>query len=99
MNGAIVYEISTYLFFALAIISSIYGSYALYYAYVKKKDERENYIVLKSATQSFFIAIILFFVYYIIQISVNVADITINKIMEYSSLRRICFQLVQLYRG
>ena len=36
MNGAIVYEISTYLFFALAIISSIYGSYALYYAYVKK---------------------------------------------------------------
>lgn len=76
MNGAIVYEISTYLFFALAIISSIYGSYALYYAYVKKKDERENYIVLKSATQSFFIAIILFFVYYVIQISVNVADVS-----------------------
>ena len=76
MNGSTVYEISKYLFFILAFVSSIYWSYALYYAYVKKKNERENYIVLKSVTQSFFIAIILFFVYYIIQVSVDVVDVS-----------------------
>lgn len=62
------------IYFALLALS-LYGTYAIYYAYVKMKDERQKYIVLQSIAQAFLVSFIFFGVYYISQIIVNVSNV------------------------
>ena len=41
-------------------VSSFYGIYAIYYAYIKTKDEREKFIVLRSTAKAFGVVLIYF---------------------------------------
>lgn len=58
--GELVYRISGGLVFLIIVASSIYGMYAVYYAYFKSKDERQKFIVLQSTAQAFTILLIYF---------------------------------------
>lgn len=74
-SGQFIYLLSSWIIYLFLWISSIYGLHAIYYTYFKSKDERQKYIVLRSTTHAFGILLLFFFVYYIIQMIVTVADI------------------------
>ncbi len=69
--GEIGYVISYWLVFIALAISSVYGLFAVYYAYIKTKDERQKYIVLRSTAHAFTVLLC----YYIIQMIVVFADV------------------------
>ena len=45
---------------ALQGFLSVYGVYAVYYAYGKVKDERQKYIVLQSSAYAFYLSFVIF---------------------------------------
>ncbi len=73
--GELGYLISKWAVYLFLLIASLYGSYAVYYAYIKTKDERQKYIVLRSTAHAFSVTLIFLAAYYIIQISVDVANV------------------------
>lgn len=54
----IIYGGVTVLVFTVVSAALFYGIHGAYYAYVKKKDERQKYIVLRSAAQAFGVALL-----------------------------------------
>lgn len=73
--GEIGYIISKWAVYLFLLILAIYSSYAVYYAYIKTKDERQKYIVLRSTAHAFSVILVFLVAYYIIQISVSVANV------------------------
>lgn len=73
--GEIGYLISTWAVYLLLLLASFYGFYAVYYAYIKTKDERQKYIVLRSTAHAFSVMLIFLAAYYIVQLSVGAANV------------------------
>lgn len=73
--GEVGYQVSTFIVYIVLFVSTIYGFYSIYYAYIKTKDEREKYIVIHSMANAFTITLIGLFVYYVIQTSVKAANV------------------------
>ena len=70
----IIYTVSCWLVYLFIAVQALYGGYAVYYAYLKKKDERQKYIIVKSMANAFFVLLIYFLSYYIIETSVKAAS-------------------------
>ncbi|WP_407371085.1 hypothetical protein [Carnobacterium sp.] len=73
--GQLGYFISFVLLTLVLWISSIYGAYAVYYAYFKSKDERQKFIVLRSTAHAFSILLIFYLSYYILELIVTAANV------------------------
>lgn len=73
--GGTGYLVSKFIIYFVLLVLSLYGTYAIYYGYVKMKDERQKYIVLQSIAQAFLVSFIFFGVYYISQIIVNISNV------------------------
>lgn len=73
--GQFGYFISFVLLTLILWVSSIYGAYAVYYAYFKSKDERQKFIVLRSTAHAFSVLLIFYLSYYFLQLIVTVADV------------------------
>lgn len=74
--GEMAYLVSKYMVWLLLLGTSIYGGYATYYAYVKRKDERQRYIVLLSAVHAFLLSLLFFGILFIVQIILNVSQVS-----------------------
>lgn len=53
-----IYRSATLLVIVVLIAAFLYGMHGVYYAYIQKKDERQKYIVLRSAAQAFSLSLI-----------------------------------------
>ena len=73
--GELGYNLSTFLVYLFMFVSSIYGTYAVYYAYFKTKDERQKYIVLQSTALAFTVLLIYFIVEMVVKFA-EVAELT-----------------------
>lgn len=74
MFGELAYKMSAIVVTIFLFLASMYGLYAVYYAYVKEKNEVQKAIVWKSETQAFTIILCYFFLK-IIVLSANVTEL------------------------
>ncbi len=64
-----------YFIVTVSILTSIYGGYWVYYAFVQTKDEQEKSLVCYTAAKAFGVTALLFFLYYLLQLIVKAANV------------------------
>lgn len=67
----LVYKIIGITVAVFLVAASFYGFYAIYYAYLKTKDEREKLIVLRSTAHAFSILLVYYFLDAVVLFSYN----------------------------
>lgn len=69
------YIFTKYFIVTVSILTSIYGGYWVYYAFVQTKDEQEKSLVCYTAAKAFGVTALLFFLYYLLQLIVKAANV------------------------
>lgn len=73
--GEVGYLFTKYFIVTVSILTSIYGGYWVYYAFVQTKDEQEKSLVCYTAAKAFGVTVLLFFLYYLLQLIVKAANV------------------------
>ena len=69
------YIFTKYFIVTVSILTSIYGGYWVYYAFVQTKDQQEKSLVCYTAAKAFGVTALLFFLYYLLQLIVKAANV------------------------
>ena len=77
------YIFTKYFIVTVSILTSIYGGYWVYYAFVQTKDEQEKALVCYTAAKAFGVTALLFFLYYLLQLIVKAANV--KQILHFGS--------------